>query len=322
MAQYEKIYVSVDHADRTDDGVSTEVVAQEIARRLCNEFSSKINMGITEHTLFDQLNHAYCFDINLPRGSVQRVAEIGWETVMEMCAEEADPGLCILPLMMEDDGMTEDLASHAERSRRNEILEEHHDLIRFGQRAKREPVTVQEALDMAAQFPQTILKGAGSNRRGMVGALAGAGLRIGGDDGQFIGSYDMTHFSIRDFGSVAQCIGCFRMKYGIDPIFAERTGGALGFHDRIIFVKEAKAVLNAGRFTLICALGENERWTPYTEDDFGKAPSGNKSCEYYEMDPDEKDRFLKTKRRTCSTCLFRKLTDQGYICSIGHEPVK
>ena len=321
MAQYEKIYFGVHIADQASDGVSAEAAAKEMAHRLSSEFGSKINMGITAHQLYEGSRSAYCFDMNLPRGSAQRAAQISWETVLEMCGEQSDPGLCVLPLMMEDDGMTEDLASHAERTRRNKILEEHHDLIRFGQRVKKEPAAVQEAFDAAAQFPAIILRGAGS-RQGVVGALAAAGLRVGGDDGRFIGTYDMTHFSARTFGSVAQCIGCFRMKYGIDPIFAERTGGALGFHDKIAMIRDAKAVLNAGRFTLICALGGDDMWTPYTEDDFGKVRSKRRSCDYFELDEEERDRFLETKRRSCGTCLYRKLTTEGFVCTAGHEPVR
>ena len=80
----------------------------------------------------------------------------------------------------------------------------------------------------------------------------------------------MSGFSARTFGAVAQCIGGFRSTYGIDPILGDRTGSALGFHERIILKDGVKAVLNAGRFTILCRLGEDEMWIPYTEEDFGK----------------------------------------------------
>ena len=100
MAQYEKVYVSVDHADLSAERVPAEAVAQEVAHRLGAAFSSPVNMGITKHQLFKDSDAAFCFDINLPRGSVMRAAEISWEAVCEMCGEENEPGLCVISLPM------------------------------------------------------------------------------------------------------------------------------------------------------------------------------------------------------------------------------
>ena len=268
-SQYEYIFVGIDDTCLTADA------AQEIARRISKEFDKKINMGITGHQLYTAEgarraaeDTAMCFDIDLPTGSAERVAQIGREVLGEICGKDADPGLCVLTVPMEDDGLGEDMATHAGTRRMTEIKEAYRELIRFGQRAKRETVTDEEAREMASGYPELVLSGG----QGAAGALAAVGLRIGGDDGKFLGTYDMTGFSARPFGAAAQCIGGFRSTYGIDPVFGDRTGDALGFHERIILKDGVKAVLNAGRFTILNKLGDDDMWVPYTQEDFGRTP--------------------------------------------------
>ena len=334
VTQYEYIFVGVDDTDDQSGQTSTADTAQEIARRISEEFDRKINMGITSHSLsadegmeYTSDNTAMCFDIDLPVGSAARVREIGLEVINAAAAADASPGLCVLAVPMEDDGIGEDMATHAGTRRMTEIKEAYVELIRFGQRAKREPVTEEEALQLAAGFSDLILTAkneaeTASGSRGMIGALAAVGLRIGGDDGMFLGEYDMTGFSARTFGAVAQCIGGFRSYYSIDPVFGDRTGSGLGFHERIVLKDGVKAVLNAGRFTILNKLGGDDMWEPYTKESFGNSSGRKSSCEYFELDPEEEDRFRETKRRSCGSCLFRKLTDKGYVCTAGHTPVK
>ena len=323
-SQYEKVYIGIDGA-----GSATETIAKEAAGRISEEFGLLINMGITSHQFFQdqsisfkENNTAMCFDFDLPIGSAARADEICWEIVHAACDSSADPGVCILTLRMEDDGLREDVATHAGRERKTKIKEAYRELIRFGQTAKRERVKLERALETAELFPEIILKGEGLAGRGRIGALACVGLRVGGDDGKFLGAYDMTQFSIRSFGSVAQCIGGFRANYDIDPLFADRSCSALGFHERLHLIPDAAGILDGGRFTVVCALGGDDMWTPYAEKDFNQMRSKKGSCDFFEMDPDEIERFQETKRRVCSTCLYRKLTDDGYVCVAGHTPVK
>lgn len=327
ITQYEYIFVGVDDAG-DQSGASAQDLAKEIARRLEETFSARIHMGITEHRLYRD-NTAYCFDIDLPAGSTPQVTEIGREVIS---ATGTGAGLSVLTVAMEDDGLGADMATHADKRRITEIKETYKDIIRFGQRAKREQVNAEEARDLAFRFPELTLERVApaidmpeegdQAGRALIGALAAVGLRVGGDDGMFLGTYDMTGFSARTFGAVAQCIGSFRYEYGIDPLFADRTGGGLGFHERINLIDKAKAVLNAGCFTLLCRLGGDDMWTPYSEEDFKKSAARRSSCDYFELDQEEEARFRETKRRSCSSCLYRKLTDKGFVCTAGHTPVR
>ena len=161
-SQYEKVYIGIDGA-----GSATETIAKEAAGRLSEEFGLLINMGITSHQFFQdqsisfkENNTAMCFDFDLPIGSAARADEICWEIVHAACDSSADPGVCILTLRMEDDGLREDVATHAGRERKTKIKEAYRELIRFGQTAKRERVTLERALETAELFPEIILKSA------------------------------------------------------------------------------------------------------------------------------------------------------------------
>jgi hypothetical protein len=82
------------------------------------------------------------------------------------CAPSADPGLC---------------AALAEPDAREE-------LIAFGQRAKREVLNKTDAYTLAARFPASVyLTEHGGTGDGVIGALAGCGLRMSGFDGRIKG---------------------------------------------------------------------------------------------------------------------------------------
>ncbi len=325
MAQYKKVYLAVSCAEPAGSGSRLTELMEKIKERIFDQFGVKINMGITRHDMPETSAIAgqdvLCFDVDLSGGDADEICGIVRGMVGGHYTPEDEPGFCVLKVPMEDpeDGLHEDIASHADKKRISQIKKDYEDLIRFGQQARLRPVTADEARETASEFDGINLEGEGE--KGLIGALAGVGLRISGENGNFLGTFDMTDFSIRSFGAVAQCIGAFRMHHGIDPNFVDRTGGTLGFHDRIRLIPNAAAILVSGRFSIMCSYGNDELWTPYTKDDFGKVRK-RRSCDFFELDPDEEETFRETRRRSCGTCLFRKLTNEGFVCTAGHEPVR
>ncbi len=59
------------------------------------------------------------------------------------------------------------------------------EITAFGQRAKCELVTQEEARQLAAQYG-ILLEGLGGTEGGVIGALAGVGLAAGGEDGRYV----------------------------------------------------------------------------------------------------------------------------------------
>ena len=319
-SEYCKIYAGVCAQTDHPEMPKATACAQELFEAVKAGVDARTIMGITEHLLLPQTGSsdkvtAAAFDVDVPVDDVGKVRQ----TAADMAEADPDICICILPVFMENpDDKGEDIASHADRERVSQIRGHYIDLIRFGQKMKREGVTEEDTLTVEETFSDIIVYG---DRDKAEAAYAAIGLRLGGDDGQFVGTYDMTGFSSRKYGSVALCIGGFRGTYAIDPKFADRTGSKLGFHEHIVLIDNAKAVLDNGEFTLLCTLGNDDMWRPYGPDDFNKRRKHD-SCDFFELDDDCIDRFKETKKRACSCCLFRKLTEDGFVCTAGHVPVR
>ena len=88
-------------------------------------------------------------------------------------------------------------------------------LVAFGKKAKGHYVELSEARDLAASLPGVMLRGQTDSSQGMVGALAGAGLRLGGEDGRFRGKWDLTPFARQAIygdtpvATIHDCVGLF-----------------------------------------------------------------------------------------------------------------
>ena len=304
--ELKRTYICVDDTDDLTKKTSTGAVADEIASRLLERFESGVNMGITRHQLlldervpYTSHNSSMCFDILMPAGSEDEAEEIGWEVIHELRAGTSNPGLCIL--------MTDSSKDYG-------------DVIVFGKRAKEELVQISEAYDLAAAYTEIRLKGEGSTGQGVIGALAGVGLRMTGDDGRFRGKYDLGATAEAMMCTTKHFIKDFRGRYGIEPVLTDRDGRTPMPGDKIVPVKEAKAILRQGRLTFLCDIDESGIWRPYTKDEFNKKRKAKEGCAFFTKDPDAEERFHEKKKRACGSCLYRRLTEDGYTCMAGHEP--
>ena len=154
--------------DDTDgrDGSGTAPLSRQLAEWLQNDHLAEPN-GITRHQLstkkqIDYTVHNSAVCLSLDTGNVEAV----WETTRDFLALESDRrsnvGLCL--------------------SRWESIS---HDVIAWGQRAKKEVLTLDEARQLATKSHVRFaeLKGSGV---GLIGALAAIGLHREGNDGRFI----------------------------------------------------------------------------------------------------------------------------------------
>ncbi len=64
----------------------------------------------------------------------------------------------------------------------------------FGQKVKAQVVSMQETLNLAAEY-NILLAGLGGNQQGVIGALAAVGLAAGGEDGRYIQVGDIRDLS-------------------------------------------------------------------------------------------------------------------------------
>lgn len=165
-----RILICIDDTDNLES-----IGTGEVLENLCAALEER-NLGssgfVTRHQLYIHENIAYtshnsamCCEAVV--NDVNRVLAFCSEYMNTSCAEGSDPGLCIVDL---------------------DRLENHDELIQFGKSAKIQVLNKLEAYNTAARFPGSIfLSEHGGTGDGIIGALAGCGLRLTGCDGKIKG---------------------------------------------------------------------------------------------------------------------------------------
>ena len=165
-----KVLISIDDTDDLESPGTGEL-ASEIARMIRVR-----NWGetffITRHQLlihpdipYTSHNSAMCFSADIdPECTDILIADAG-KYLVEQSAPGSDPGLCVV--------LTESLS-------------EPEALVSFGQSAKSIVLTKNDAYDLAQRLGIHLSEHGGTGQ-GVIGALAGAGLRLSGNDGRMRG---------------------------------------------------------------------------------------------------------------------------------------
>lgn len=110
-------------------------------------------------------NSSMCFTAEIPEGVLDDVIDYCCAQLRALSVPESDPGLCV--------AVTERLRAPQE-------------LIAFGRKAKKHILSKIEAYALAESL-SVHLSEQGGTGQGVIGALAGAGLRLSGNDGRFSG---------------------------------------------------------------------------------------------------------------------------------------
>jgi hypothetical protein len=227
--------------DDTDDLESkgTGQLAEEIAAKIKADGWGHTT-GITRHQLFvhpdipyTSHNSAMCFKAEIQEKYFQHVINYASQYLLEQSAPSADPGLCVA-----------NIAS----------MRSPDSLIEFGLRAKREVITKEEAYQ-TAKFQGIHLSEHGGTGQGVIGALAGAGLRLSGNDGRYKGKIKLN-----------RAPGAMTVKELLECTSIERvqslTGDLLDPADAIDVGTEIKTVHLGHRRVLLVspAAQDNKRW--------------------------------------------------------------
>jgi hypothetical protein len=160
-----KLLIGIDDTDNLESR-GTGYCARQLANWLV-ENKLAVPAGITRHQLlvdpripYTSHNSSACLQV--ATGSISNVWEACCEYLVRAAAAGSDVGLCI-----------------AQPEQIPEMVME------FGKRAKLEVLTAEEASQIAADF-QIRLGGLTGTGGGIIGALAGVGLRQAGEDGRFL----------------------------------------------------------------------------------------------------------------------------------------
>lgn len=235
-----KILISIDDTDDIDSR-GTGDVAELMARGLAASGLAECGR-VTRHQLlihpdiaYTSHNSAMCFPAETDADSLDAVTAWCQATLAAESVAAADPGLCIAPV---------------------ETLAEPDVLMAYGRDAKERVFRKDEAYRIAGDLRVHLSEHGGSGI-GVIGALAGAGLRLSGNDGRFKGK-----FAIPGDGDGVARVRDIR-EHGVDSV---RTfgGDVLGDDERVAVGPECKLVLFAGEAVLLVAPASDSAAAPWT----------------------------------------------------------
>ncbi|WP_342433335.1 hypothetical protein [Neobacillus sp. FSL H8-0543] len=172
-----KIYLCIDDTDNLESK-GTGAIAGEITSLIeANGWGRCQN--ITRHQLlvhpdvpYTSHNSSMCFTAEIENNDLDSIINGAIQILETESAEGSDPGLCVF------------VPEYLPQLQQQEI-------IRFGRRAKCEVLTKEEAYQLASKFSIHLSEHGGTGQ-GVIGALAGIGLRLTGNDGRFKGNYKLS----------------------------------------------------------------------------------------------------------------------------------
>nr|WP_246033173.1 DNA-binding protein [Shewanella canadensis] len=227
--------------DDTDDigTKGTGEIAQEIAEILSGDEHERSSF-ITRHQLYvhpdipyTSHNSAMCFYIETYK-SLAMIEQLAIVHLLEESAPASDPGLAILACDSEFDREA---------------------LIHFGLEAKGQVKTKKDAYDLALRLGVSLSEHGGTGQ-GVIGALAGIGLRLYGQDGRVKGQIDLGQELYEE--GVELTVEEVLTRSGLD-IVVDLSGQQLKSTEVIHLTKKVKAVYCQHQFALLVYRHEG-RW--------------------------------------------------------------
>ena len=165
-----KILICIDDTDNLESigtGQLLEIICEELKKEGLAEggFVTRHQLLIHDDIPYTSHNSSMCCEATTH--NLEKTICFAQSYLAEHSAEGSDPGLCVLDLEKKDD-----LSA----------------LMDFGKRAQREILKKEDAYVVAASLTGTVyLSEHGGTGDGIIGALAGVGLRLTGSDGRIKG---------------------------------------------------------------------------------------------------------------------------------------
>lgn len=165
-----KIYVGIDDTDSIDQG-ATGQSANQLIKLIENKQWGRCE-GLTRHQLllhpdipYTSHNSSMCFPADIEAAYLNPLIEEAGKFLERDSAPGSDPGLCVVVA---------------------EQLQDADSLIAYGYETKKRIVTKEEAYGLARKLGVHLSEHGGTGI-GVIGALAGVGLRMTNNDGRFQG---------------------------------------------------------------------------------------------------------------------------------------
>lgn len=230
-----KIYVAIDDTDNIDEGATGESANRIIKMIKIKQWGNC--QGLTRHQLlihpdipYTSHNSAMCFTADIEAGYLDPLIKEAGEFLASDSAPGSDPGLCVAV---------------------EERIQDAQKLINYGYEAKKRIITKEEAYELALKLGVHLSEHGGTGI-GVIGALAGVGLRMTNNDGRFQGKLVLK--APGAIVSVAEIISS-----GPTEIVQSLAGYSLGENEEVRLGEKLKNVLLNGKRTLL--VYKQEGWT-------------------------------------------------------------
>lgn len=221
-----KVLICIDDTDNKQSRGTGDLALKFATAIIENRWGT--TTPITRHQLFvhedipyTSHNSAMCFSAEIFPGCLKWVIAFGQQFLENESAEGSDPGLCVVSL---------------------DELKFPEELVRFGQKAKTSVLTKNNAYITASKLGVHLSEHGGTGD-GIIGALAGAGLRLSGNDGRLKGKYYLDS----DNGIIKVKEICAQSN--IDEVWTE-NGEKLDENESMMLGEKVKSVLLAGKIVL------------------------------------------------------------------------
>ena len=330
--------VCVDDTDDITRDTSTGKIAKLIANKAA-EFGGRLRFGVTRHQLllredvpYTSHNSSMAFEVFIPSANIEAFYQSAVEIINKNRALSSDPGLCVACIPLPEavvhhmisigtrPSTPQELVSYCtfvDGAEDRSYLEQ---LIDFGKRAKVDFCTKDSAYLLAKQIPWVKLSKHGASGSGIVGALAGVGLRIGGNDGRFRGKWDLGKLcGFKGTVDILQVTECLARAF-LGPVkIIDDQGKRLPSNTLLASYEEIKPVLLENTLTILCKV-EDGFACPHSvlgpKDAKERGLALTKTCVAFEWDNDSEE-CVDQETTLCQNCLYRRMVANGYSCIKG-----
>lgn len=249
------VVICVDDTDSLDKKISTGKIADYIKQAI-EDNKIGICESITRHQLllhpdipYTSHNSSMCMVAEIKEGKEIEIIKLAADIIEGNMADEADPGFCLC-------------ITHRLKP------EDLHKLITFGQLAQKEVLSKETAYKLAKDLDIHLSEHGGTGQ-GVIGALAGVGLRLSGNDGRFKGQLKIK--SSREDGLVTVSEIC--AQTGSAEV-RDVEGNILQKEQQVELGEYAKAVLYQHRKVVVVASKEEGGYTTCTKEQLEGAENG------------------------------------------------
>jgi hypothetical protein len=222
-----KVLVCIDDTDNLESrgtGELASLLADDVDRYGwgTSSFVSRHQLLVHPDVPYTSHNSSMCFTAEVEEAHLEKFIAHAEGFLERESAEGSDPGLCV---------------AVADRIGSPEVL------VEFGRKAKQSVVTQKEAYDLASRL-SVHLSAHGGTGHGVIGALAGVGLRLSGNDGRLKGGLRIGHQE-----SIVKVVDiCAHPR--VDMV-KSLSGDVLGADEAVKLGEKIKTVLQDGKSVLI-----------------------------------------------------------------------